>query len=283
MRKKLYHISFLFLAIFTFYSIYQIENNLNIKNPIINEINKTKTKYKKDYINATIIGNNILSGKNGKDINLKKTYKKMKQYGKYNETLTTIKEITPEISIENNYDKYLVGGNQTDRKISFIFPVKDNKEFINILKILDSKKVPGTFFIDGTFLEKNISFIKKHKEHEFELLSYQNDYEESFFKTSLSYLSSISNNKPKYCYTEVEKDSLLNLCKKMKLHTVKPTIIIKRNLYQEIKKDLKNGTIISIENNFYTEKDLSITIDYIKEKGYKLVSLNELLSEENNE
>ena len=69
----------------------------------------------------------------------------------------------------------------------------------------------------------------------------------------------------------------------MKLHTVKPTIIIKRSLYQEIKKDLKNGTIFSIENNYYTEKDLSITIDYIKEKGYKLVSLNELLSEENNE
>lgn len=283
MKKKLYHISFLFLALFTFYHTYQIENSLNNNNPIIYEINKTKKKYKKDYINATIIGNSILSGKNGKDINLKKSYKKMKQYGSYNEILTTIKETTPKISIENNYDKYLVGGNQTDKKMSFIFPIKDNKEFINILKILNNKKVPGTFFIDGTFLEKNISFIKENKEHEFELLSYQNNYEESFFKTSLSYLSSISNNKPKYCYTEVEKESLLNLCKKMKLHTVKSPIIIKKNLYQKIKNNLKNGTIISIDNNYYTEKELSLTIDYIKEKGYKLVSLNELLAEENNE
>ena len=69
----------------------------------------------------------------------------------------------------------------------------------------------------------------------------------------------------------------------MKLHTVKSPIIIKKNLYQKIKNNLKNGTIISIDNNYYTEKELSLTIDYIKEKGYKLVSLNELLTEENNE
>ena len=282
MKHKLYIIIFIAIFSFAFYGIYQIENGLN-NNPIIDKIKKNKEKYQQKSINAKIIGNNILSGKNGKDINLKETYNKMKQYGSYNETLTTIKEITPKISIDNNYDKYLIGGNQIDKKVSLVFTIKENRDFTNILKILDNKKISGTFFIDGTFLEKNASIIRNEKHHEFELLSYKNSYEEEFFKTSLSYLSSISNNKTKYCYTEVEKEFLLNLCKKLKLHTIKPTIIIKKNLYKEIKESLNNGLIISLENNYYIEKDLPLTIDYIQEKGYQLVTLNKLISEENKE
>ena len=283
MKKRLSKFIFIIVAIFTFYSVYRVEERLNSNNPIIKEIRETASKYNKNYINAKIIGNNIISGKNGKEINYKKTYRKMKQYGSYNETLTTLKEVTPEISIKKNYDKYLIGGNQNDRKISLVFAVKENKSFLNIIKILNTKKAPGTFFIDGTYLEKSRNIIKNNKIHEFELLSYQNKYEEDLFKTSLSYLSSITNIKTKYCYTEKEQENLLNICQKLKLHTIKPTYIIKKDLYKQIKEILDNGLIISIDNNYYIEKELSITIDYLKEKGYQMVTLNELLSEENKE
>ena len=198
MKKRLSKFIFIIVAIFTFYSVYRVEERLNSDNPIIKEIRETASKYNKNYINAKIIGNNIISGKNGKEINYKKTYRKMKQYGSYNETLTTLKEVTPEVSIKKNYDKYLIGGNQNDRKISLVFAVKENKSFLNIIKILNTKKVPGTFFIDGTHLEKSRNIIKNNKIHEFELLSYQNKYEEDLFKTSLSYLSSITNIKTKF-------------------------------------------------------------------------------------
>ena len=69
------------------------------------------------------------------------------------------------------------------------------------------------------------------------------------------------------------------LCKKMKLHTIKPTIHIKNNLYSNIKKSLNNSIIISLDINNYVEEELKITIDLIKSKGYIPVRLDTLVSE----
>ena len=47
----------------------------------------------------------------------------MKKYGNYNETLTTMKEVAPSISIDNNYDKYIFRGNNNKRQAALVFTV----------------------------------------------------------------------------------------------------------------------------------------------------------------
>ena len=69
------------------------------------------------------------------------------------------------------------------------------------------------------------------------------------------------------------------MCNKLKLHTIKPSLVIKNNLYKNIKQNLSNGEIFTIEDNSYNEKELSTTIDYIIQKGYKIVTLENLLKE----
>ena len=123
-----------------------------------------------------------------------------------------------------------------------------------------------------------MSFLKNNKKHEFELLSYKDKYDESFFKTALSYLESVTGNKSKYCYTRSENEELLKLCRKLKLHTIMPSVIISNNIYNEVKENLDNGVILSIHTS-KIEKELPAVIQYIKEKGYKIVSLEKLLSE----
>ena len=241
------------------------------------EIKNTDEKYRVDAMDAIIVDKEMYSGKRGKEIDYEKTYQNMKEYGTYNESLTVQKETIPTISIENHYDKYIIGGNKTNKRVAFVFIGSDNIE--NIIKVLDSQKIKGTLFIDGTYIEKNIAFLKNHNNHHFELLSYQDGYRESFFKTSISYLESITGHQSRYCYTEDENDVLLQLCKKMGLHTIKPNIIIKNHLYSEIKDKLTNGSIISIHSYNRLERELSMVISYIKEKGYKIVSLEQLLSE----
>ena len=279
MKKILYRLSIILLSIFSFYYTNKTIEFLKEKDPIMQQIKKTNDKYTINSKNATIIGNNIISGKNGKIIDYNESYNKMKKYGVYTETLTVLKEISPKISISNNYNKYIVGGNKENKNISLVFIINKNTNPTNIISILNNKNVLGTFFIDGTFIENNISIIKSMKNHELELLSYNNNYKENYFKTSLYYLENLSQNKCKFCYTEQDNEELLKLCSKQKLHTIKPTIKLNNNIYSEIKNNLSNSIIISFEINNYVEKELSTTIDYIRGKGYTIVTLDKLIKE----
>ena len=279
MKKNSLFICTISLMILSFYLMDQIVRYRKEKDPIMQEIRKSDLKYRIDPINAQIKGNTIISGKNGKEIDYAKTYQKMKSYGTYNELYTTIKETTPTISIENNYDKYIIKGNKKDRKIALVFPITEKERIDSLLTILKNKKVSATFFIDGSMIENQITLLKESKYQEFNLLSYHSTYEESFFKTSLSYLESLTGKKSKYCYTEKENKSLLALCTKLKLHTIKPTLRITKNLYSTVKENLENAMIVSLENNTYIKKELPTTIDYIRQKGYQLVSLDNLLKE----
>lgn len=252
---------------------------LQEKDPIMQEIKKTKEKYEIESVDAEIIGNAMISGKKGKQIDYQKSYINMKKYGSYNESLIEVKETKPVISIKDNYDKYIIKGNEEKRQISLVFPIQESKDLNKIINILKDKNVPATFFIDGTVLEDNVLNIRKNKEFEYEILSYQKEYQESFFQTSISYLETITKKKSLFCYTENDNDELLKICKNLSLHTIKPTIKVNKELYKEIKKKVSNGMIISIEDNNYTEKELSMTIDYIEKKNYSIVLLEELIKE----
>lgn len=281
MKRLLSPVAIILLLVISFYYTNKSVSVLRNADPIMKELKSTENKYKVDPINAQIIGENIISGKNGKTIDYEKSYNQMKRYGTYNESLTALKELEPIVSINGNYDKYIVSGNKDNRNIALVFKVKNNDDVNNILSILKNKNVAATFFLDGTYLEKNINTIKSMKNHELEILSYNDKFEETFIKTSLSYLNSLTNKSPKYCYTEKSNEDLLSICKKLNLHTVKPTLILSKNIYHEIKNNLSNSIIISLEVNNYVEKELSTTIDYLKQKGYKVVSLDNVLKEEN--
>lgn len=281
MKKIISPIAIILLLVVSFYYTNKSVSVLRNADPIMKELKSTEKKYKIDPVNAQIIGENIISGKNGKTIDYEKSYNKMKRYGTYNESLTALKELQPVISINDNYDKYIVSGNKDNRNIALVFKVKNNENIINILSILKSKNVSATFFLDGTYLEKNITTIKSITNHELEILSYNNEFEETFIKTSISYLNSITGKSPKYCYTEESNEEILKICEKLNLHTIKPTLTLSKNIYHEIKNNLSNSIIISLEVNNYVEKELSTTIDYLKQKGYKIVTLDNVLKEEN--
>ena len=277
MKRIFNRVLIILLSIFSFYYTNQVVSFLQENDPIMKEIKSTDKKYKIEAENAITTDNTIISGKKGKVIDYDKSYQKMKKYGTYNESLTVLKDTIPVISIDNNYDKYLIGGNKYHKKVSLVFVVKE-KDPHNIISILNQNKIKATFFIDGTFIENNINLLK-NEEQDFELLSYQNDYNESFFKTSLSYLESITNNKAKFCYTEIDNNKLLSLCEKLKLHTIKPSLIIKKDSYKEVKENIDNGIIISLDINSLIEKELKETITYIKQKGYQIVPLESLIEE----
>ncbi len=279
LNKKIINSIGLLLIGFSFFTTTYFLQRMREKDPIMIEIKEKSKEYEKEYSNAQITGNHMISGKKGIKVDYEKSYTKMKQYGAFNESLMVMKEVLPIISIEKNYDKYILGGNRKEKKVSLVFPIKEENKIEKVLTIVNQKEIPVTFFIDGIIIEKNTALIKKAHNHEFELLSYQNSYHKSFFTTALAYLEMITEKEANYCYTEKENEELLKLCKKKKLHTIKPNIIVKKELYRTIKNNLNDSMFYSIEINNYNIRELSTTIDYIEEKGYEIVKLKELLSE----
>lgn len=279
MIKKLIKVFFiLLLSLFSFYYTNKSIELVREQDPIMKTIRTTSNKYNVSPVNAEIKHNKIIPGISGKEINYVETYTKMKQYGTYNEILTTLQETKPTVSINNYYDKYVISGNPIKRSVALVFKL-ENDSFKEILNILNNNNVSGTFFIDGLYLENNSKTINSLTNHEIELLNYNNSYDEIYFSSSKDYLESLTNRNLKYCYTEKEDIELINLCQKQKLHTIIPTIQIKTSLYQEVKEQLTNSAIISIPITGNTKKELDITIKYIKSRGYTLEKLEDLLNE----
>lgn len=272
------------LIIFSIISMYYTNICLNIlkdNDPIMKQIKQNINKYKVIGEDAKIIGNKIIPGKYGKEIDLNKTYSKMKKYGTYNETLMVMKEVQPKNSIENIYTHYIEKGNSNDKSIALVFTIDNIESLTKLSSSLKNIKVPLTIFIDGTLLELNENITNSLKDNEIELLSYNKEYDKNLFKTALSYLENQTNKKTKYCYSEKENEEILNLCKSLELHTIKPYLVINKDLFNNTKKILSNSIIIKIDINDKNLSNLNSTIEYIKRKGYELKTIDELLSEKN--
>lgn len=280
-KKVIQVISVTLLMLFSFFYTNKSIELIRENDPIMKQIKETNMKYKVDPVNATIIGNKIIPGKSGKEIDYQKTYAKMKKYGTYNETLTVLKEIEPAVSVDDYYDKYIVQGNTERKNVSLVFKTDTISNLLSILNILNQKNIPATFFVDGLLLENNTSLFETmtQNNHELEILSYDNKYDEIYFDSALNYLSSITKREGKYCYAEYDQKEVIELCSKLKLHTIIPTVKTTTMPYKEIKDKLYNSAIISLPLSTITEEQLPAIIDYIKQKGYTFLSLEELLSE----
>lgn len=280
-KKVIQVISVTLLMLFSFFYTNKSIELIRENDPIMKQIKETNMKYKVNPVNATIIGNKIIPGKSGKEIDYQKTYAKMKKYGTYNETLTVLKDIEPAVSVDDYYDKYIVQGNTERKNVSLVFKTDTISNLLSILNILNQKNIPATFFVDGLLLENNTSLFETmtQNNHELEILSYDNKYDEIYFDSALNYLSSITKRKGKYCYAEYDQKEVIELCSKLKLHTIIPTVKTTTMPYKEIKDKLYNSAIISLPLSTITEEQLPAIIDYIKQKGYTFLSLEALLSE----
>ena len=93
-------------------------------------------------------------------------------------------------------------------------------------------------------------------------------------------ISSITNKDTKYCYTDYKNSDILDLCSKYHMYTIKPSISISSNYpFKTFKNNLESGKIISFNLNNQVLKELPVIISYIKQKGYDLVTLDELINE----
>ena len=266
----------LLLLIFSFYYT-KIVSNIFIDNSILmKKINLNRKKFEYSPVSATIHGDFIIPGVKGREVLKYPSYKKMMRYGNYNEKLFVFKNVVPKITTNNYYLKYINHARSGNKKIALIYVVLDNDNIDNILKILNDNNTQVTFFVDGIFLNNNISLIYDILKFGHQVEIFNNNHSDVYFKDCIKLLESIKNKKSLFCYSDYKNKKLLDYCGVNKLHTVIPTINIKNNLFTNIKNNLADGILIKMPNN---TSELNVTISYIKQRGYKLYTLENILKE----
>ena len=283
--KKIYQISIvLLLSLTSFFYTEKVIDFIREKDPIMKNIKEYDKKNKIDAVNAVIDKNKITPGVSGKKVDYDKSFQKMKKYGTYNESLTVFEEVAPTISIDDYYDKYISEGSGINNDVSLVFEVKNGDNINNIINILKENSTIATFFVDGLWLENNQTLVSEMTSlgHEIEILNYDNKYQELYFSSSLNLVNSITNLKPKYCYARYDNKEVLELCEKLELHTIIPTIMTGNYPYNDVVKKVHKGSIIGFSVTSSVEIELSTIINYLKQKGYTIDTLDILLSEASN-
>jgi len=269
--KFIKFIGLICLICFTFiYTEKIIDISIN-QDEIMIKLKEIENTYNIEPINAVVKENTIIPGNLGKYIDIDSSYKKMKKLGLFEETLITYKDIYPEISIYNNYDKYIINGNTLNKEVALIYIINNNT-LDDVLNIIKNKNIKLTFFIDSSNLFNNIDTI--YKLNNYEIYNYGNNGQ--YTKDNIIITNNIINNKTKnksiFCLFLNQDDNSLNNCKEHKMLSIIPSI---NGNYNNVKKELKNGSIILINNT----KELSPIIDYIKNKGYTINSLSKVVKE----
>ena len=273
------------LVLFSFYYTDKVVSILEANDPIMKEINNNKSQKEEASVDATINDLEMIPGYNGLVVDVEASFKKMKSYGSYNESLLVFEEVKPTISSVDYYDKYIVSGNGFSTSSALVFAVNDDTYLQNVLDILTTTDTVATFFLDGKIIDNNKEIVRKINDanNEIEVLSYNNAYNESLFNQALDNLKIITFNDGKYCYASYDNKEVLNLCSKLNLHTIIPTLKLESNIYSNLKGNLRSGSIISIKITKENLKELGVVINYIKQRGFNLVTLDLLLNEARNE
>ena len=240
----------IFLFIFSLVYLNNAINFIQENDKLMNEIKEKKANYYQKPINAIITKNTMIPGLKGKEINIKKSYQRMKKINNFQESLLVFNEILPTKSINNNYDKVIISGNTNIKQVSIILNITDEYLFNSIDKILKSNNVYANILESSNYSLTNTNF--------------QNSISENYLPFTT------------YCLTnkiEIEENCLINHKYTLLGYNIPPPFL------SNTKSILKNGLILQYEfnkNNYY---DLNLIIKYLKNNEYKIVSLDVLVKE----
>lgn len=258
MKKYYGYFGLALIMVFSFYYTEQISTLVLNKNPLMMTIKEQADNYNVKSVNAEIIGENIIPGINGLYVNSRESFYAMQSEDIFNEYYLVFEQKKPDVTLEDNKDKLIISGNPNIRQVTLILETEN--EVSEYLKLNEFK---ASLLVDmNTYKDKNY----------FESLN----NEIVGFKSLENNLTLNKENKH-ICVVNTDNKEI---CQKHKNYLVNPSLRLNNSNLLDIKKNLKNGSIIIIGDTA-TLSDVKILLKEIKYKDLELVYLSELISEVN--
>ncbi len=257
MKSYLKYILVIFFTIFSFYYADKVIELSEYNNTILASLNDYAIASDKECKEGEINNDGIILGLSGIIVDKSESYSNMKGIG-FNKDLIKYKKSKCILNKEDNLDKYIISGNKYTKNMSIVFDM-DSFEYYELLeRISDKDNVIFNYLVNkNNYIDSMENILYKTN---------TNDIKE--FKKRVNYF---------YCTNYYDYDTISE-CKKLKLNTIRIVNYIDKDLLLNTKKILDKGTIMFIKENEFNLSELEATINYIKSRGYNIVSLDDLLS-----
>jgi peptidoglycan-N-acetylglucosamine deacetylase len=271
-----------------------------MNDPLYEEIKEKASKYEEDPQNAVIDRVwKAIPGYNGLKVNIEASYKKMKDLKKFNEKKLVFKEVKPEITLNDLKPSPIYKGNPKKGMVALQVNVAWGNEYLpQILKVMRKYDVKATFFLDGSWVKKNPSLAKMIVEEGHEIGNHAYTHpdlnklstekvRQELQKTSEVIEAAIDKNPkwfapPSGSYNQQVVEIAAQLNMKTVLWSVDTVDWMKPNpqemAYRVLQK-IHPGAMILMHPTDPTAHAIERIIIGIKEKGYEIGILSQLLSE----
>ncbi|GIO22013.1 polysaccharide deacetylase family protein [Oceanobacillus sp. J11TS1] len=238
-------------------------------------------------------------GRNGLEVNVEESYQKMKQADKWDEDLLVYNETSPNILLEDLPPSPIYRGHPKKEMVSLLINVSWGEAYIpEMLQILKDNQVKATFFIEGKWAQNNANMVKMIEEEghlignhaynhpDMKALGNKDAYTQ--IEETNQILKTITGKQPKWfappsgSYKEETVQTAAELEMETILWTVdtidwkNPSVSVMVN---RIENNVHPGAMILMHPTQATANGLEQMINVIKEKGYKIGTVESLLSE----
>ena len=257
MKRFFEFLGIIVIVLFSFYYTEEVALIVQSKNSLLQEIKNSTVEQAIIPVNAIIQDDTIIPGINGQEVNVKDSYAKMKPFGVFNYYYLMFTPTRPQISLSDNKDKIIVGGNKNKRAVSLII---DNNEVVE--KYLQSLNIKTTLLVD----------LDTYKDKTEEVINGEDD------KIKFNDLESILNSKGKNKHICLINDLNKEICLKNGNYLVKETLSLNSSNLVSIKSKVESGSIILIKDNAKIE-DINLLIKQVKYQDLNIIPLSELISE----
>jgi len=270
--------SLFLLLLLSFIYTDKVFNEARGNDPLMKEVISYKKAHDVKPVEPKIKDDEMILGMSGLIINEEKSYKNMKEDDTFNKQKLVYDKKKPNTSITKTYDYYITNG-ISKNMVSIIFKVNNSTNVSELLSLLAKTNVTVNFFIDGSYLEKNVetAFSMVNLNSEIYNLGYDNKYSKSMISVTNNLIESITLKDSLFCLNEVKNDNYKDICASKKMLTISPKLV--NPSITDLKKDLSKGVMIVYDLDSFDTSKFNFIINVIESRGYKIKGLSKLINE----
>lgn len=189
-----------------------------------------------------------------------------------------------------------------EKKVALTFDAAwGSDKTLKIVDTLSNAGIKGTFFLVGFWIDENKDKVKAISDAGFDIGTHSNTHPKMSvlstskmseeLETSISKITNITGKPVKFFRAPFGdySDSVLNVASGLGLKTIQWDVdtldwkgLSANEIFNRVKNSVKNGSIILCHNNSeYILEALPLIISFLKEDGYQMVKLSELVYENN--
>lgn len=271
-------VSLFLLLLLSFIYTDKVFNEARSNDPLMKEVISYKRAHDVKPVEPKIKDDEMILGMSGLIINEEKSYKNMKEDDSFNKQKLVYDKTKPNTSIAKTYDYYITNG-ISKNMVSIIFKVNNSTNVSELLSILAKTNVTVNFFIDGSYLEKNVetAFSMVNLNSEIYNLGYDNKYSKSMISVTNNLIESITLKDSLFCLNSAKNDDYKDICASKKMLTLSPKLV--NPSITDLKKNLSKGVMIVYDLDEFDTSKFNFIINVIESRGYKIKGLSKLINE----